>query len=137
MPNTRKKEAAAHEAATKVAEGIGEALAGIVNRLESLDTERESVYRQLLGLQKRFNPQVARFGEAIGQTVTTRATKPVGKGRRPPKKAQGSAAKSAKKTTRRATTSRTRQKSPVRCGICGTVGHNARGHAKWEASQGQ
>ncbi len=127
MLNKRKREAAAHEAATKVAEGIGEALAGIVNRLDSLDTERDNVYRQLLSLQKRFNRQVARFGEAIGQTVTTR----------PPRKARGTATKSAKKTTRRATTSRTRQKSPPRCGVCGTVGHNARGHAKWEASQGK
>ena len=35
--------------------GIGEALARMVNRLESLDTEREGAYKQLLGLQKRLN----------------------------------------------------------------------------------
>ena len=126
MSNKRTKEAAAHEAASKVAEGIGEALAGIVNRLESLDAERESVYRQLLSLQKRFNQQVARFGEAIGQKVTNRSTKG----------ARATTPKRARKTTRTATTSRTSRKSPVRCGVCGTAGHNARGHAKWEASKG-
>ena len=65
MPRKRTKEAIAHETATKVAEGIGEALARIVNRLESLDAERERAYKQLLGLQERFNAQVGRFGRAL------------------------------------------------------------------------
>ena len=62
---------AARETATKVAEGIGEALARMVNRFESLDTDRERAYKQILGLQKRFNDQVARLGRAIERTVTT------------------------------------------------------------------
>ena len=134
MPSKRTKEAAAQAAATKVAEGIGEALAGIVNRLESLDAERENVYKQLLGLQKRFNTQVARFGDAVGQRMTaaTDAGRDAG---RSPRKARRTSEKRA--STRKTATPRSRKKAPIRCGICGTSGHNARGHAKWKASQGQ
>ena len=127
------KEAFAHETAAKVAEGIGEALARIVNRLESLDAERETVYKQLLGLQKRFNKQVARFGEAIGQRITTPTNGHPGVGRRPRKKARRAGAKRRSKTTRKAAT-RPDRKKPITCSICGTPGHNARGHSKWEAS---
>ena len=134
MPSKRTKEAAAQAAATKVAEGIGEALAGIVNRIESLDAERENVYTQLLGLQKRFNTQVARFGDAIGQRMTA-ATDAARSPGRSPKKARRTTAKRA--STRKAATPRSRTKAPIKCGICGTSGHNARGHAKWKASQGQ
>ena len=74
MPRKRTKEAIARETATKVAEGIGEALASMVNRLEFLDAERERAYKQLLGLQGRFNAQVARFGRAIGRTVATKSS---------------------------------------------------------------
>ena len=131
----RTKEAVAHETATKVAEGIGEALARMVNRLESLDTERERAYKQLLGLQERLNAQVARFGRAIGRTVTTASA---GRGRlrgRPGKKVRGGAAKSRSNATRKSPTAQSRKKGRIKCGICGTPGHNARGHAKWQASQ--
>ena len=131
MPNKRTKEAVAQEAATKVAEGIGEALAGVVNRLESLDAERENFYKQLLGLQKGFNKLVARFGDAMGQRVTGAATARPGGGRSRQK------ARTAEKraSTRKAATPRPRRKGSITCSICGTPGHNARGHAKWEASQ--
>ena len=134
VPSKRTKEAVAQEAATKVAEGIGEALAGIVNRLESIDAERENVYKQLLGLQKRFNTQVARFGDAIGQRMTGATDAGRGAGRSP-RKARHTAEKRV--STRKAATSRSCKKAPVTCGICGTSGHNVRGHAKWKASQGQ
>ena len=103
MPSKRTKEAAAQAAATKVAEGIGEALAGIVNRLESLDAERENVYKQLLGLQKRFNTQVARFGDAVGQRMTaaTDAGRDAG---RSPRKARRTSEKRA--STRKTATPR-------------------------------
>ena len=103
MPRTRSKKQGAHDTATRVAEGIGEALARIVNRLESLDAERDRVYKQLLALQDRVNPQ----------TASRRTTK--------------------KKT--RSKTRRPRKKAQIKCGICGTPGHNARGHAKWKASR--
>ena len=132
MPNKRTKEAVAQEAAMKVAEGIGEALAGIVNRLESLDAERENVYKQLVGLQQRFNTQVARLSDAIGQRVTA-AANARGRSGRSSQKAQRKAQKTA--PARTAATPRPRKKRPVTCSVCGTSGHNARGHAKWEASQ--
>ena len=135
MPKKRTKEAVAQEAATKVAEGIGEALAAIVNRLESLDAERENVYKQLLDLQRRFNKQVVRVGDAIGQRVTAATTARPGAARSP-KKARRTAKKRAS-TQEKAATTRPRKKGPIRCGICGTSGHNARGHAKWKASQNQ
>ena len=132
MPDKRTTEAVAQEAAMKVAEGIGEALAAIVNRLESLDAEREKVYRQLFGLQKRFNTQVARFSDAIGQRVTPAAKARGGRSGR----SQKARRKAEKKTSaRKAATPRPRKKSPVTCGVCGASDHNARGHAKWQASQ--
>jgi hypothetical protein len=133
VPSKRTKEAIAQETATKVAEGIGEALAGIVNRLESLEAERENVYKQLLGLQKRFNTQVTRFGEAIGQRMTG-ATSGHGAGRSP-RKVRRTA--EIRVSTRKTATPRSRKKAPITCGICGTSGHNARGHTKWKASQGE
>ena len=139
MPRKRTKEAIAHETATKVAEGIGEALARIVNRLESLDAERERAYKQLLGLQERFNAQVARFGRAmiIGRTVTTASAGRTGVRGRLSKKTRGVAAKSRSRITRKSPTKQGRRKGRIKCGICGTSGHNARGHAKWKAAQGK
>jgi len=136
VASKRTNEAVAHETATKVAEGIGEALAGIVNRLESLDAERENVYKQLLGLQERFNDQVARFGEAIGQTLTTATTSRSAARRRPHRKARRAAAERGSTSNRKAAAKRTSKKGRIKCGICGTPGHNARGHARWKASQG-
>ena len=116
MPRKRRNGSVAQETATKVAEGIGEALARLVNRIESLDTERARAYSQLLVLQKRLNTKVARFGRAIGQKVTASAAR-----------SRGPAQKTATQSDRR--------KRQVTCGTCGTRGHNARGHAKWKAAQ--
>ena len=132
MPNKRTKEALAQEAAMKVAEGIGEALAGVVNRLEALDAERENVYRQLLGLQKRFSEQIARFSDVVGPRVKTATRDRPGAGR-PPRKTRRTADKGA--SPRKNAPPRPRKRGSITCGICGTSGHNARGHAKWEASQ--
>ena len=126
MPRKRASEAVTDDAATRMAEGIGQALARVVNRLESLDAEREKAYRQLLKLQDRLNKEVARVGHAIGQRVGR-----VGGGRtrgRP-------AAKPHSKQTKTVVTKRGRTEKRITCGICGTPGHNARGHAKWEASR--
>ena len=128
-------EAVAHETATKVAEGIGEALARAVNRLESLDADRERAYTQLLGLQERLNAQAARFGRAIGRTVTMASAGRAGVRGRLRKKTRGIAAKSRSRMTRKSPTKQGRRKGRIKCGICGTPGHNARGHAKWTASQ--
>ena len=133
MPHAPKKEAAAREAATKVAEGIGEALARVVNRLESLDAERGRVYTQLLALQERINKQVSRFGDTLGRTMSTATTSRSGDAGLASRTRRG-AAKRRRKTTRTAATGAAR-KRPISCGICGTPGHNARGHAKWEASR--
>ncbi len=135
MPRKRSKEAVAHETATKVAEGIGEALARVVNRLESLDVERASVYKQLLGLQERLNAQVARFGAAIGRTVTAASAGRTGVRGRLSKKTRAIAAKSRLRIARKAPTKQGRKNRRIKCGVCGTLGHNARGHAKWKASQ--
>lgn len=134
MARTRRKEAAAREAATKVAEGIGEALARVVNRLESLDAERARVYKQLLALQERINKQVARFGDTLGRTMSTATTSRSGEAGQASKKTRRGAAKRRPKTTRTSATGAAR-KRPISCGICGTPGHNARGHAKWETSR--
>ena len=119
MPRKQRNGSVAQETATKVAEGIGEALARIVNRIESLDTERARAYSQLLVLQKRLNTKVARFGRAIGQKVTASAARSA--------RSRGPARKTATRPGR--------QKRQVTCGTCGTRGHNARGHAKWKAAQ--
>ena len=137
MPRKRTKEAIAHETATKVAQGIGEALARIVNRLESLDAEREGAYKQLLWLQGRFNAQVGRFGRALGRTMTTVSAGRAGVRGRHRKKTRGVSAKSRSRITRKSPTKQGRRKRRIKCGICGTSGHNARGHAKWKASQGK
>ena len=134
MPRKRTREAVAHETATKMAEGIGEALARMVNRLESLDSERERAYKQLLGLQERFNAQVARFGRALGRTVTTVSAGRTGAAGRQSKKTRRLAAKSRPRATRKSPTKQRRKKRRIKCGICGTSGHNARGHAKWKAA---
>ncbi len=107
------------EAAGKVAESIGAALGRMVNRLEALDAEREKVYTQLLALQERLNVQVARAGKALGDKVPTTAGI-----RRTMRSRRG------KKTT-----PKKRAKARIRCGVCGTVGHNARGHARWQAAK--
>ena len=137
VPRKRTREAVAHETATKMAEGIGEVLARMVNRLESLDAERARAYKQLLGLQERFNAQVARFGRAIGRTVTTAPAGRTGVRGRLSKKTRGVAAKSRSRITRKSPTKQGRRKGRIKCSICGTSGHNARGHAKWKASQGK
>ncbi len=74
MPSKRAKGTVAHETATRVAEGMGEALGQIVNRLESLDSDRERAYAQLLALQEHLNAQVIRFGRAIERVATTAAS---------------------------------------------------------------
>ena len=116
MPRKRTKEEVAHETATRVAEGIGQALGRIVNRLGSLDAEREHAYEQLLAIQERLSAQVARFGRAIGRTEKTRETSATGR------------SVETKGTQRQ-------KKVRIKCGICGTPGHNARGHARWNASK--
>ena len=123
--------------AAKVAEGIGEALGRIVNRLESLDADRDRAFEQLLVLQERLNEQVLRFGRAVGKTMTAAAQgrsevhRPSG---RPPRPA------STQRSVKGESTQRTKQAkkgapSRIKCGVCGTPGHNARGHARWEASR--
>lgn len=142
----RARGASTGDTATKVAENIGEALAHVVNRLESLDAERDKAYAQLLALQERLNAQVARFGHTVGSRVTAasadgrriasrlkrKAKRAVVK-RRIKKRGPKRAAKKASKKTAPAT--RARKKSRVTCSICGTSGHNARGHAKWQAAR--
>jgi hypothetical protein len=131
MPRTR---TTTEDKTTKVAEGIGRALAKLVNRLGSLDAEREKAYTQLLALQARLNTQVTRLGRTIGQKARTVAKRqapgrPAGKGRLP-----GPPATRRPRATPAAAT-RTRTKKTVTCSVCGTRGHNARGHAKWQASK--
>ncbi len=136
MPRTR---TTTEDKTTKVAEGIGRALAKVVNRLESLDTERDKAYAQLLTLQARLNTQVARLGRTIGQKARAVAKRqapgrPVGRGTttaRPATRHPGRATSRSKP----AVPKRGRTKKTVTCGICGTGGHNARGHAKWQASK--
>ena len=65
MARKRRKKVEAQQTAARVAEGIGEALASVVNRLESLEAEREKAYAQLVELQRRVNAQVFQFGRAI------------------------------------------------------------------------
>ncbi len=128
MARKRKRTAGSGQTATRVAEGIGEALAKVVNRLESLDAEREKAYAQLVELQRRVNTQVSRFGRVIGQRVATAAKTEFG----------GRLKKRSSKATRTRRTRRTTSKraaGTIKCGICGTAGHNARGHKKWEASK--
>ncbi len=146
MPRTR---TTTEDKTTKVAEGIGRALAKVVNRLESLDTERDKAYAQLLTLQARLNTQVARLGRTIGQKARAVAKRqapgrPVAK-RQTPGRPVGRGRTTARPATRRprAATSRSKPAAPKRgrtkktitCGICGTRGHNARGHAKWQAAK--
>lgn len=133
MPSKRAKGAVAHEGATKVAEGIGEALGRIVNRLESLDAERARAYAQLLALQERLNAHVIRFGRAIERVATTAASGRRDADQRPRRNARRPHARSASlaKSTPR------RKKARIKCGVCGTPGHNARGHAKWESARGK
>lgn len=119
MAKNRTKNGA--ETAAKVAEGIGTALGRMVNRLEALDAEREKVYTQLLALQERLNVQVARAGKAVGDKVPTAAGV-----RRTLQSRRG------KQTTPKKPP---RTKARIRCGVCGTVGHNARGHARWQAAK--
>ena len=111
------------ETAGKVAESIGAALGRLVNRIEALDAEREKVYAQLLALQERLNVQVARAGKALGDKVPTAAGV-----RRTLRSRRG------KKTTPKKPA---RTKARIRCGVCGTVGHNARGHARWQAAKSE
>ena len=132
MPRKRTKEEVAHETATRVAEGIGEALGRIVNRLESLDAEREHAYEQLLTIQERLNAQVARFGRAIGRTTRGASPARTSVPRQPSKKTREISAKSRSVETK---AKQHRKKVRIKCGICGTPGHNARGHARWKASQ--
>ena len=136
MPRTR---TTTEDKTTKVAEGIGRALARVVNRLESLDAEREKAYAQLLTLQARLNTQVTRLGRTIGQKARTVAKRqapgrPVGKGRLQGRPATRRPRAAASRATP-AAAKRTRTKKTVTCGICGTRGHNARGHAKWQAAK--
>ena len=126
-------------AATKVAEGIGEALGRIVNRLESLDADRDRAYEQLLALQERLNEQVLRFGRAVGRTMTTAPAgrpeadrRPGRRRRQRPVPPEGSA---QSEITQRSRPVNKGTPSRIRCGVCSTPGHNARGHARWDASR--
>lgn len=116
MSKTRSNPPAAAEAAARVAEGIGEALARIVNRIESLDAERAG--EQLVAWLRRVNEHIGRLERVIGgapeTTARTATSNQAGARMRPVG---------------------TQQKAPIKCGVCGTPGHNARGHAKWQASQ--
>jgi hypothetical protein len=134
MPKKRAREQLSNDAATRMAERIGQALARVVNQLESLDAEREKAYRQLVELQDRLNRQVARVGRAIGPTVRTVGGSRT-RGRSATKRRR--AAKPHSKPTKTAATKRGRTKKRITCGVCGTSGHNARGHAKWQASRGK
>ncbi len=129
MPRKRTKEEVAHETATQVAEGIGEALGRIVNRLESLDAEREHAYEWLLAIQERLNAQVARFGRGIGRTTRGASPARTSVPRQPSKKTREISAKSRSVETK---AKQHRKKVRIKCGICGTPGHNARGHARWK-----
>ncbi len=131
MARKRTQKVEARQTAARVAEGIGEALARVVNRLESLDAEREKTYAQLVELQRRVNAQVSQFGRAIGQRVTTATAKSDLGGRlKKRKKPKATSARRPRRTTAKRKTAGT-----IKCGVCGTAGHNARGHAKWEASK--
>ena len=132
MARKRTQKVEARQTAARVAAGIGEALARVVNRLESLDAEREKAYAQLVELQRRVNAQVSQFGRAIGQRVTTATAKSDLGGRL--KKRKKPIATSARRP-RRTTAKRKISAGTIKCGVCGTAGHNARGHAKWEASK--
>ena len=121
MAKNRNRAGDSAETAVKIAEGIGDALGRIVNRLESLDAEREKVYGQLLALQERLNVQVDRAGKALGGTVPT-----------PAAPRRGLRSRLGKKATAK---TKVRRKARVRCGVCGTLGHNARGHARWQAAK--
>ena len=127
MPRTR---TTTDDKTTKVAEGIGRALAKVVNRLESLDAEREKAYAQLLTLQARLNTQVTRLGRTIGQKARTVAT------RQPPGRPVASRRRrAAKPGAKPGTSTRGGTKKTITCSVCGTPGHNARGHARWQASK--
>ncbi len=136
MPRTR---TTTEDKTTKVAEGIGRALAKVVNRLESLDTERDKAYAQLLTLQARLNTQIARLGRTIGQRARAVAKRqapgrPVGRDRsiaRPATRRR----RAAKPGAKPGTSTRGRTKKTITCSVCGTPGHNARGHARWQASK--
>ncbi len=124
------KPTATKDKTTEFAERIGRTLAKVVNRLESLDDEREKSYNQLLTLQARLNTQVARLVRTIDRTAHTGGTRPAPV--RPAATRRPRAAKSSSKPT---ATKRGGAKKTITCGICGTRGHNARGHAKWQASR--
>ena len=134
MVRKRKTTASSGEAAARVAEGIGEALARVVNRLESLDAEREKAYGQLVELQRRVNTQVTRFGRAFGRKVSSAESELGGRPRKTVKQAKTTVRKARRAATKRKR-SAGKTKTTIKCGICGTRGHNARGHAKWEASR--
>ncbi len=147
MARKRTQKVEARQTAARVAEGIGEALARVVNRLESLDAEREKTYAQLVELQRRVNAQVSQFGRAIGQRVTTataksdlggrlkkrkkpKATRPVGLGERPRnarRPARSSAGFAGRPDTMRADTPNGRHRS---------AGRRLKETSKWHAVTG-
>ena len=131
MPSKRAKGTVAPEAAMRVAEGIGEAIGQIVNHLESLDAERAKAYAQLLALQERLNAHVIRFGQAIERVATTAASGRPTAGKRP----RGNTRQPRARNASPAKTPPRRKKARIKCGVCGTPGHNARGHAKWESAR--
>ena len=137
MPRTR---TTTEDTTTKVAEGIGRALAKVVNRLESLDAEREKAYAQLLTLQARLNTQVTRLGRTIGQKARTVAKRqapgrPVPKRQPPGRPVATRRRRAAKPGAKPGTSTRGGTKKTITCSVCGTPGHNARGHARWQASK--
>ncbi len=138
---------------TRIAEGIGEALAGLVNRLEKIEKidtlgdARARAYAQLLELQRRVNEQVTRFGRSLRpsggtasaggarrrQGTVPRANRPGAPTTARPTAARAPRSRSGPKKSKKSETSKKRE---VTCSVCGALGHNARGHARWQAARG-
>ena len=132
----KRKRATGQDQATKSAERIGESLARMVNRLEGLDRDRERAYQQLLALQRRMNERVAWLGRAIRKKTGAASASDIRFDEVAPKPSDTVAKPRVRRAVTSPETSR-KKDSARRCGVCGTPGHNARGHASWQASQGK
>lgn len=109
-------------------------------RLKSLTSEREGIVKQLLEIRNRAGRLLAQAGHPVDEGV------PQGRRRGRPRKTAAAVAAPTKRRGRPPKTAEAgaggKQRgrpagSKVKCKICGTIGHNARGHAKWEAAQGK